>query len=368
MQKNKSIRLTESAIMLAFATVLSLIKIVDLPYGGSITACSMLPILIIAYRYGTSWGLFTAAAFSLLQLVTGMNSLSYVTSAPAIAAVILLDYIIAFMVLGLGGIFRGRVKNQSTALMLSGLLACVLRYACHTIAGCTVWAGLSIPDSQALLYSLAYNATYMVPETIILILGAVYVGRVLDFRSENITRIQVQEKKPDLAVFFSGIAKAALVVAAAWDVVAIAPSLQNAETGDFDITGITAVNWLSVGVVTAVGIILAVVFFLLCKRVPADSKTSLKGLFTAIPFAGVALAAMGSGFFVRNALDTIASKTEKYIGELTAGELSAEEAVQSITAASTNNWLQILVIVLAIIALLVLVTWRYFANKKQKSA
>ena len=39
MQKNKSIRLTESAIMLAFATVLSLIKIVDLPYGGSITAC-----------------------------------------------------------------------------------------------------------------------------------------------------------------------------------------------------------------------------------------------------------------------------------------------------------------------------------------
>ena len=47
MQTRKSIRLTESAIMLAFATVLSLVKIVDLPYGGSITACSMLPILLI---------------------------------------------------------------------------------------------------------------------------------------------------------------------------------------------------------------------------------------------------------------------------------------------------------------------------------
>ena len=53
MQTSKSIRLTESAIMLAFATVLSLIKIVDMPFGGSVTACSMLPILIIAYRYGT---------------------------------------------------------------------------------------------------------------------------------------------------------------------------------------------------------------------------------------------------------------------------------------------------------------------------
>ena len=77
MQTRKSIRLTESAIMLAFATVLSLVKIVDLPYGGSITACSMLPILLIAYRYGTAWGLFTAAAFSLLQIVTGMSSFTY---------------------------------------------------------------------------------------------------------------------------------------------------------------------------------------------------------------------------------------------------------------------------------------------------
>lgn len=366
MQKNKSIRLTESAIMLAFATVLSLIKVIDLPYGGSITACSMLPILIIAYRYGTAWGLFTAAAFSLLQLVTGMNSVGYFTSPGAVTAVILLDYIIAFMVLGLGGIFRNRVKSQSTAMVLGGLLACVLRYICHTISGCTVWAGLSIPDSDALIYSLAYNATYMVPETIILLLGAVYVSRVLDFRSENITRIQVQAKKPDLAVFFSGVAKTALLVAAVWDVVSIFPCLQNPETGDFDITGINTVNWVSVGIVTAVGVVLAVVFFLLCKRVPADSKTSLKGLFTVIPFAGVVLAAVGSGFFIHNALASIAEDTADALAELTAAEITVDDAVQSITSAAASSWLQILVIVLAVIALLVLVTWRYFAKKKEK--
>ena len=43
-------------------------KIVDMPFGGSVTACSMLPILIIAYRYGTKWGLFTAFAAVMLHL------------------------------------------------------------------------------------------------------------------------------------------------------------------------------------------------------------------------------------------------------------------------------------------------------------
>ena len=58
MQKNKlALRLTESAIMIAAATILSMFKLVELPYGGSITLASMLPIVIIAYRYGTAWGI-----------------------------------------------------------------------------------------------------------------------------------------------------------------------------------------------------------------------------------------------------------------------------------------------------------------------
>ena len=54
-----AVRLTESAVMIALATILSLFKLVDLPYGGSITLASMLPVLLIAYRYGTAWGLLT---------------------------------------------------------------------------------------------------------------------------------------------------------------------------------------------------------------------------------------------------------------------------------------------------------------------
>ena len=104
--------------------------------------------------------LITGFAGSLIQLLMGLKNLSYATSALAAVAIILLDYVFAFTVTGLGGLFRGRMK-QIPALISGTALACLLRYTFHVIAGCTVWAGLSIPDSQALLYSLAYNAIYI---------------------------------------------------------------------------------------------------------------------------------------------------------------------------------------------------------------
>ena len=61
----------------------------------------------------------------------GLDSLQWVTTWQSILAVVLLDYIIAFMVTGLGGIFRHIIKNQATALSLGTLLVCVLRYICH---------------------------------------------------------------------------------------------------------------------------------------------------------------------------------------------------------------------------------------------
>ena len=90
-ENSKVLRLVESALLLAIATVLSMIKLLDMPYGGSVTACSALPILLIAYRHGTGWGLFTGLVYSLLQLLLGMNTLSYCTTPLSVVAVILLD-------------------------------------------------------------------------------------------------------------------------------------------------------------------------------------------------------------------------------------------------------------------------------------
>ena len=194
MKISRTKKMVECAVLLAIATVLSLIKIVDLPYGGSVTIASMLPVVIISYRHGLGYGLISGTLYGLIQQLLGLNTLSYVTTWQSILAVILLDYVVAFMVIGLGGIFRKSVPNQAAAMTLGSMLVCVLRYICHVISGCTVWAGLSIPTSAAFVYSLAYNASYMIPETIVLAVAAYYLGSSLDFRVEHPVRM-IREKK-----------------------------------------------------------------------------------------------------------------------------------------------------------------------------
>ena len=253
-KQKKMLRLVESGLMLAMATVLSLVKVLDLPYGGSITAFSALPLILVAYRHGIWQGLITAFAHALIQLMLGGSALSYATSAAAAVAIVVLDYLLAFTVLGLGGIFRRKCDSQGVALVLGALLTGALRYTLHTIAGCTVWAGLSIPDSAALIYSLAYNATYMLPEALVTALGAWYLSKTVDLREDIPTRAKTAEKKGGFAL--SLIGKAALLAAAVWDVVEIFRPLQDAETGDFVITNLSLVNWPLVGIVTAAGVAL----------------------------------------------------------------------------------------------------------------
>ena len=190
MQKKSSIlRLTESAIMIALAVVLSEIQIVNLPMGGSVTAFSMVPLFVIAYRHGTRWGLFTSFVYGLFQMMLGMHNLRYATSIWALLAIILFDYLVAFAVSGLGGIFRGKLHgNQPVELALGVLLPCVLRYACHFISGWAVWGVWAPEGMPAWLYSLSYNATYMIPETIVSFVGCALIALYLDFTSANITR------------------------------------------------------------------------------------------------------------------------------------------------------------------------------------
>lgn len=258
--------LTESAIMIALATVLSFIKLWDFPAGGSITIASMFPIAVIAYRYGAPWGIFTAIVHGIVQQLVSLSTLSYVTTWQSVVAVILLDYIVAFAVIGLAGIFRKKIRRPSTALIMGSLLACVLRYLCHVISGATVWAGLSIPNEAALLYSISYNATYMIPETIILLLVALYMGENIDFTKSAITRIK-QENLAKGTVWMLPTAGLTALAALVYDIVAIFGRLQN-EDGVFDLSGITNVNWLVFAIVNAVAatIILALVIVYKVKQ------------------------------------------------------------------------------------------------------
>lgn len=264
-------KITESGLMLSIAFVLSMFPVMEMPFGGSITAGSMLPIILIAYRHGTVWGLFTGFVYSLLQLLTGLKNLSYATSAAAGVAIVLLDYLIAFTVLGLAGWFR-KQKNQTVGLAGATLFVCVLRYACHVISGCTVWAGVSIPTAEGLWYSLSYNAAYMVAETILTLVAVIYLSRVLDFRTETLRRVQSQPQPTAVSVC-NAVALLLLAVAVAVDALVLYASIQ---TGDgFDITGIRFANWTLVGVLSGATVVGAAVLHLIARAI-SGKKTAEK--------------------------------------------------------------------------------------------
>lgn len=251
-------KLTESALMLALATILSFVKIIELPFGGSITLASMLPMVILSYRYGFLWGLFSGFVYSLIQLLFGLNNLSYATSVIAAIAIIMLDYVLAFSCTAVGGLFR-KMKSQTSALALGAFATCIIRFLCHTISGCTVWAGVSVPTADAFLYSLIYNAAYMIPETIITVVIAIYLSTALVFSKKTIIpqrKKDVPEHLTVLSVISGLISLAGVIVAAVF----LFPAMQN-ENG-FDITGIVNANPFGVViplVIAAIGIVVMII-------------------------------------------------------------------------------------------------------------
>ena len=183
--------LVESAMLVAVAVALSYLKISFLPYGGSITLCA-LPIVLVSYRRGIKWGLLAGLALSLVQM---LNFRSAGFSALSVAVVVLFDYLLPFTALGLGGIFRGKFNKPGAELALGSVVALALRFLCHFISGYFVWgeyaewffgemgqAGAGIlanvsGGALAALYSLLYNASYLVPEMIITALAALLLGK-----------------------------------------------------------------------------------------------------------------------------------------------------------------------------------------------
>ena len=271
-------KMVEASLFIALGTVLSILKIAELPYGGSITLASMLPILLLSYRHGVRWGLGGGLVYGVLQQLLGLNNLSYFTTWQSVLAIILLDYVVAFTVVGLGGIFRRVTERQNLALVSGALLVCVLRYLCHVVSGATVWAGLSIPDGAAIAYSLIYNATYMIPETIVLVAVAYYLGSVLDFRREQPVRLSRAQNLPAEASVLSVLAGVFALLGAVVDVSLIFPRLQNAETGKFDLAGLAVTDgfadsfWLPMIIVSAVCALICAALLLARRRLLKKEK------------------------------------------------------------------------------------------------
>ena len=145
-----------SAVAIALATVTSMIKLIHMPMGGSVTLFSMFFITLIGYWYGLGAGLATASAYGLLQLILG----PYIVNLPQL----IVDYVLAFGALGLSGIFSGKKHG----LVLGYLTGVAGRYIFVTLSG-VIFFGAYAPDSfpNPLAYSLAYNGAYIGLEALI---------------------------------------------------------------------------------------------------------------------------------------------------------------------------------------------------------
>ena len=202
-KSSKTERLTVSAIFIALGTILSLIQPFSLPQGGGITLLSMLPVIIISYRYGMGWGLLSSLTYAVLQMLTGFKTVAGFFVGEAKMAVwmalasCLLDYIVAYGVLCLGGLFRKNNK-PSVALCLGSIVAVGARYIVHIISGAIIfgsWAEWFFTDAMggefgaqvlsqysgvglSIFYSVIYNGLYMIPEIIITAIGAYFIGKI----------------------------------------------------------------------------------------------------------------------------------------------------------------------------------------------
>ena len=207
---NKTKRLTESAMLLAVAVVLELCSkmfIPELPFGGQITLVSMLPVVLISYRHGVRWGLVSGVAYAMIEMAIGTKTVAAAFQPGYFGdgvmlfnafLMCLLDYLVAYTMLGLGGLFRNRIENRGKALALGALVALSARYVSHILSGYILfsgWAewfftqegfpawGAGLVDALSgemlgLVYSIVYNGMYMVPEILLTVTASVLIARI----------------------------------------------------------------------------------------------------------------------------------------------------------------------------------------------
>jgi len=206
----KTKRITESAMLLAVAIVLELVSkmiIPEMPFGGQITLVSMLPVVLISYRHGVRWGLVAGVTYAMLEMALGAKTVAaafqpgyFGDGVMLLNAVIMcvLDYLVAFTVLGLGGMFRDRIEKPGTALLAGSAVALGARYLAHIASGYILFAGWAewfftqdgfpawgaalveslSPEALGLTYSVVYNGLYMVPEIILTMFASVLLSRI----------------------------------------------------------------------------------------------------------------------------------------------------------------------------------------------
>ena len=203
-------KLVTSAMMVALGTAISflceMIPFLNLPFGGTVTVASLLPLILIGYLYGPAWGFGSSFVYSIIQIAVGYRTVagmftptsdSYMGARNALF-IILIDYILAFTAVGLASLWRKLKPLPGLVLgSITGLLAC---YLFHVLSGAIfygAWAEWFFTDTVAqnfavsawimahfsgaklaVAYSIVYNGCYMIPEIVITSLAAAGISTV----------------------------------------------------------------------------------------------------------------------------------------------------------------------------------------------
>ena len=200
-KSNKLRKLVTCAMLIAIATVLTFAVIYKSPFDGSVTVLSMLPIVLIGYLYGVKWGFGSALVFGVLKVIVSMGSVAKLFMPDSYHAwwkaliICLLDYVLAYTVLGVASLFR-KIGKPSAALGIGAFVATTCRYIIHVISGAIFYGsyadwffgelgetGTYVLEkysgaSLSIVYSLIYNAIYMIPEIVMTTVAAFIIGAV----------------------------------------------------------------------------------------------------------------------------------------------------------------------------------------------
>ena len=167
-QHDKLLAVCEGAIFIAAAIALSYLKIpTGLSFGGfggSIDLV-MIPLIVYAERRGLGWGVAAGLIFGTLKyFFAGGVAVNWQS--------MLLDYSLAYAAVGLAGLCKGRERG----LVAGALCGCIARFIIHFISGVTIYAQympeefLGMKMQGTVIYSILYNGTYMLPNTIIAVI------------------------------------------------------------------------------------------------------------------------------------------------------------------------------------------------------
>lgn len=157
----------EAGVMIALAKILSFIKLFEMPMGGSVTLASMAPILFFAIRWGWKKGLLVGLVYGLVDYLLGGYTVHPLQ--------VLLDYPLAYMMLGFAGLQRTSENDSFFSHLPSLILAVALRLAVHVLSGCVFYSTIDFTEAGASLsqaftlsnmgagfvYSLQYNGAFL---------------------------------------------------------------------------------------------------------------------------------------------------------------------------------------------------------------